>query len=487
MVRKFSLAEYLGCSVAAFALLVATLPGIARADSLDPKQYTRMSLDELSDMEITSVSKRAEKASEAPAAVYVLTDEDIHHSGATTIPELLRMVPGLSVAQAGSHQWAISSRGFNDQFSNKLLVLIDGRTVYTPLFSGVYWDVQDTVLEDIDRIEVIRGPGATLWGANAVNGVINIITKHTKDTKGGYFSSAVGNHERGIVSGRYGAGVGDNLNYRAYASSKSFDEVRGIAGGGARDEWHKEQAGFRTDWDHSDVDNLTVQGDIYHGREDSWLDLPSFTAPFTQDFFDDSDLGGANILARWKHSVEEGSDLTFQTYFDHTYRDDFYLEQRINTFDLDLQHVLAVSERNQLIWGAGYRLVDDNLRGTEYLNYDPKSRAANLWSAFIQNEFALVPDQLLFTIGSKFEHNDYTGFEWQPSTRLALLIDEHHTLWGSISRAVRTPNRTMEDVAFTVAAAPGAPPRLLKLVGNDDVDSEELIAYEAGYRVQPIS
>lgn len=469
----------LGCAL----FSVFLVPSVHAADAdLDAKTLVSLSLEQLTDIEVTSVSKKAEKASEAAAAVFVITQDEIRRSGATSIPEALRMAPGIHVAQAGSHQWAITSRGFTGQFSNKLLVLIDGRTVYTPLFSGVYWDVQDTFMEDIERIEVIRGPGATLWGSNAVNGVINIITKKAKDTHGTVLTARAGNFERLGVGGRYGFNIGEKTHVRAYANYINRDESRRLSGLGSGDEWYKDQAGFRADSENGN-NQYTLQGDIYRGRENTIFTLPVGTAPFFTRRNDEFEVSGGNVLGNWRHKIGEGNELTVQAYIDNVQRDSTLYKESRNTFDIDVQHGYTLSERHELTWGLGYRLIQDSIEGTFFVNLTPDDRSDQLYSAFVQDKITLVPEKVFLTLGTKFEHNNYTGNEYQPSARLAWLVTDKQTVWASVSRAVRTPNRSADDVTLPLAASAG--PVYIALEGNRASESEEMIAYEMGYRVQP--
>lgn len=475
----------LGCCL---IILNASIANATKADDLTSKAVLNMSLEELGNIEITSVSKKAEKATEAAAAIYVITQEDIRRSGMTSIPELLRMAPGLNVAQAASHQWAVSARGFNDQFANKLLVLIDGRTIYTPVFSGVIWDVQDVPLGDIDRIEVIRGPGATLWGANAVNGIINIITKNAADTQGSYVTAGYGNQENFQTAG-YGGKLAENGHWRAYLKNNVRDGLENASTGlNAGDSWRKSQAGFRADSTLNNSDNLTVQGDIYYSRESFLFNLPDFTVGAgVVPTHDNGTQRGANLLARWGHKLSDISDLTLQTYYDFAGRNIAYYMDNIHAFDVDFQHEWRGFDRQEIIWGAGYRLVSMNSEDTTHQIFRPKDRNDNLFSAFLQDEIAIVPDEFYLTLGSKFEHNDYTGFEFQPSARFAWLIDDDRTLWGSIARAVHTPYRFIEDSRLRISAYPGPPtPGFIETQGIQTLYSEELIAYELGYRFKPI-
>ena len=399
------------------------------------RDLAEISLDELVNLKVTSVSKKPENLSHAPAAITVITGEDIRRSGATTIAEALRLAPGLEVARQDSVSWAISSRGFNDIFANKLLVLVDGRSVYTPLFSGVYWDVQDTLLEDIDRIEVIRGPGAALWGANAVNGVINITTKTAKETQGGLVTGGGGTEERGFGSVRYGGKINDQSWYRVYAKYFNRDDSAMPAGGPAGDEWDGLRGGFRVDWEHSPPNLLTLQGDIYSGTEHQRYALATPTPPYSSLQPQKIQVAGGNLLGRWTHTFNEDADLRFQTYYDRTQRELEIFKEDRDTFDLDLQLHHPFGERQDIVWGLGYRHTDSyNLKSNFNLSFVPTDRKTEEYSALVQDEISLVRDRLRLTIGSKFEHNDYTGFEIQPSGRLLWTPHPRHSAWASISR-----------------------------------------------------
>jgi iron complex outermembrane receptor protein len=450
-----------------------------------------MSLDDLMNVEITSVSKKEEKLTEAPAAVYVLTQEDIRRSGATCIPEALRLVPGLDVARIDAHTWAISSRGFNGEFANKLLVLIDGRSVYTPLFSGVFWDVQNPMLEDVDRIEVIRGPGATMWGANAVNGVINIITKSAKDTQGWLVSGGGGNQDRGFGEFRYGGSHGDDLSYRL--SGQYFDHADSelLGGGDGRDGWQQGRGGFRVDWQPSRVNLLTVQGDAYIGHEGQFNDVPTLTSPYTQRLTQFTDVSGGDVLGRWMHTLANGSEVKLQTYYDKTVRDTVVVGDNLTTFDVDLQYDRHFGSRQEVIGGLGYRLEDDAIKNSPLLLFQPNHTDRQLFSGFVQDEVTLIPERLKLTLGAKLEHNDFTGFEVEPNGRILWTPTIHQTVWAAVSRAVRTPadyerNARIEFQTIPPGGlAPGSPPAVVTAVGDSAFDSEDLLAYELGYRVRP--
>lgn len=472
------------CTLMTFTALSSFSSSAFAADDIDPSNILNMSLAELSEIEVTSVSKKAEKETEAAAAIFVITEEDIRRSGATAIPELLRMAPGITVTQAGAHDWTVTARGSNDQFSNKLLVLMDGRTIYSPLFSGVIWDVQDTMIEDIDRIEVIRGPGATLWGANAVNGVINIITKNAKDTQGGLAVASAGNQVKGIGAIRYGGKIGEDSYVRAYAKQTSYNSQDLVAGGSANDNWRKSQAGFRSDSTLTAADQLGIQGDIYTIDEDANFTIPDLTAPGFASAAFGTKASGANVLARLEHEHNADSLTSVQFYLDHTSYKTSFFNDTTNSIDLDVQNIWTRWAGHEIVWGAGYRLVksENDPQSAQYA-LTPKSRSDNLFNAFVQDKITLVQDELFLTLGSKFEKNDYTGVEIQPSARMSWLLAENQTLWGSVSRAVHTPYRYTDDGLQALGVVAG--PAYASFVGNRALKSEELVAYELGYRIQP--
>ncbi len=475
------------------AATMAYASSATATEALNADDLLNLSLKELSEVEVTSVSKRAEKETEAAAAIFVITQEDIRRSGATVIPEVLRMVPGITVTRAGSSDWTVTSRGFNDQFSNKLLVLIDGRTVYSPLFSGVIWDVQDTMLEDIERIEVIRGPGATLWGANAVNGVINIITKNTKNTQGGLASVTFGNQINGMAGGRYGTAISEDSYVRVYAKQSNFDSEQTVRGASAGDSWQRSQAGFRSDSEMTESGKLTVQGDVYYVDSNIDFAFPELgAAAFTRQS-EGLRANGFNLLGRWDEEFAADSQASLQMYVDNAARKTAFFNDTTSTFDMDFQHVWSRWQGHEVVWGAGYRLIlSENDPASEQYFLTPQRRSDNLFNAFVQDKMPIYQNEVFLTLGSKFEHNEYTGFEVQPSARVSWIINEDQTLWGSVSRAVHTPSRFTEDGHLSLAILPAgaAPffagiPTLIAARGLDNVDSEELTAYEVGYRIQP--
>ena len=459
----------------------------------DHSELIDFSVEDLLNIEVTSVSKKAKSLNDSPAAIFVITNDDIKRIGATSIPEALRLAPGVNVARIDSNKWAISARGFNGRFANKLLVLIDGRNAYTRAFSGVYWENQDVMLEDVDRIEVIRGPGATLWGANAVNGVINIITKHSADTQGGLLAVGGGTEEQGFGSFRYGGTLNEDTTARAYIKGFKRDENTHQSGGEAGDDWDKVQGGFRIDTQLTARDNLTIQGDAYRSILNQNTTLAQLTPPYQSNFNEKIDTFGGNILARQKHIFSPTSDYSLQFYYDFYERDEVYMKESRHVADLDFQHSFAFLDWNNIIWGTSYRYTHDLLRST-YVTANPTSRNDQLFTAFVQDEITLIEDLLWLTLGSKFEHNDFSGFEAQPTARLMWTPHHKHRLWAAASRTVRTPSRLEHNMTLlrsvSLHPTPTPPhtlvPVALTLTANDQYESEEVFSYEIGYRTTVI-
>ncbi len=428
----------------------------------------KLSLTQLMDIEVTSVSRRPEALADTASAVQVATGEDIRRSGARRLPEALRLLSNLEVAQIDSRQWAIASRGFNNTTTNKLLVQLDGRVLYTPLYAGVFWDVQDTFLADIDRIEAISGPGATQWGSNAVNGVINITTKNARDTQGGLLTATAGTQIRTMGAARYGGKLAPNVYYRVYGKHTERDSSITANGQDAGDAWRVTQGGFRVDWERTASDQLTLQGDAYQGR-------------INQLGTRDVEVDGANLLARWGRTLGPKSSLTVQTYFDFTHRIiPGSITEHLGIFDLDVQHRMPIGDSSDMIWGGSFRNMNDRVVNPAGLAFLPANVKRNWFSGFVQGGRALLDDQLRLTAGIKWEHNPYTGSEWQPSVRAMWKVAERQRLWGAISRAMRTPSRIDRELF-----APAAPPYVI--AGGPNFGSEELLAYEIGYRVEPRS
>ncbi len=471
-----------------FCLTVSQTVSIAESGDLSMDMLAELDLFALSNIKVTTASRKAEKLSLTSAAVYVITNDDIRRSGVTSIPEALRMAPGVQVAQIDANKWAISIRGFNNLFADKLLVMIDGRSVYTPLFSGVYWDVQDVLMEDIDRIEVIRGPGGTLWGANAVNGIINVITKNAEDSQGGLISIGGGSEESGSSAVRYGGRLGPDMYYRAYAKYFNRNDFVIANGDDADDEWDMSRFGFRLDWDPSENDSFLIQGDYYDGKAGQRASVTIPTIIGATFVADEIDVMGGNLMTRWEHRLSSESDLALQLYYDRTERRSVTNEEIRDTVDLDFQYRFKAFERHNMTWGLGYRLSSKDSKGSFTLTFNPLRRNSELFSGFIHDNVALIEDHLRLIIGSKFEHNDFSGFEYQPSLRLLWTPDERHTIWTSVSRAIQTPSEATSDLRINAAMIPVTPPPppfvLVPIVisGTNDLDSQKVTAYEVGYR-----
>ncbi len=485
----------LSCVVFSLLLFFIDRPDASWAiepDSTDNEAETlsylkSLSIEELLQTRITSVSKKSEHLFSAAAAITVITQEDIKRAGANSIPEALRLVPGLQVAQIDSSRYAISARGFNDFFANKLLVLIDGRSTYAPLFSGVYWNAQDTLMEDIDRIEVIRGPGATVWGANAVNGVINIITKNSAETQGTLVSTVVGNKIQPMISTRYGGRIDESTTYRLFAKGFERAGFDNPGGAEAHDAWDSLRAGFRLDREQTGSDAASVQAEMYQGSADAVLGIYDFTTqPISSVVQGTEDFEGGHVLTNWRHRFSAASDITFQMYYDHTLRDQIVVKEARNTIDLELKNHWNPAGVHDIVWGAGYRWTKDRIDDTTYISFDPDNRSDNLWSTFIQDDINIIDDTAWLTLGSKFEHNDYSGFEIQPSVRFRIQPTPQQIIWTAVSRAVRTPSRSERDVESNIIKKMDSTNDFVtaRLRGNPAFDSEELIAYELGYRRQ---
>ena len=463
LLKRHSILRCTATSALAFGGLLF-LSTMARAD--DAVDLNDMSIEELARIEVTSVSKRAEPLSDAPAAIYVITHDDVVRSGATSLPEMLRLAPNLQVAQVTSSRYAVTARGFNSSLADKLLVLVDGRSIYTPFSSGVNWNLQEVPSENIERIEVVSGPGGTLWGANAVNGVVNIITRRSSDTQGVTMELAGGSSElRGML--QYGGKISDDLSYRAYVSG--FDHHRqNLTGTGqnGRDEWHKVQGGFRADWEAA-ADQITVQGDIFDGSEQQLRTL-------------DQSIAGRNLLARWTHAIDGGSRLQIQAYYDHIKMAvPGRFANSLDTYDVQVQHDFSFGG-HQIVWGGGYRVTRDDfpttLSATQAVQFVPESRTLTLWNFFVQDSIALT-DKLRLVVGVKVEDEPYTGIEIMPSARLSWAVAENNLLWLAASRAVRVPSRLDRDVTQRAGST-------VTLTGGN-MQAIRVTAYELGYRSQP--
>lgn len=439
---------------------------------------TGMQVSESKKEEFSS-SKTLTKITDSPAAVYTITREDIRRSGATNIPEALRMAPGVQVARSASGDWNVSIRGFNAQFATKLLVLIDGRSVYTPLFSGVFWDEQDLLMEDIARIEVVRGPGGTLWGANAVNGVINIITKKARGTQGTLIDTTVGTGDDNfIASVRQGGKIGNDKHYRVYAKYRQYDENDQVGGADGMNQADIGRGGFRFDWRKSQDDQITIHGDMFYGQREELqvTTIPVF--PFVLSSEDDIEIRGGNIVTKWDHTIDDDSSFTLQAYYDNNWRNFSEIELQKNTIDLDFQYSTLLGSRHAVTAGTDFRFEWDEIDGTAANALVPGNRSYKTYNAFVQDKITLIPEKLSLTLGSKFTLNPFSDYEHQPSARIGWNVAKNQFIWASISRAVRTPTRAEVDLDVALATPFGT----FRVLGNDDTDVEKLVAYEMGYK-----
>lgn len=476
--------------IAQSVLLLALFSSAYAEDKRDfIAEFARLGIEELLAQPVSSVLRKEQSLRRAPSAVYVLKNDDIRRAGATSIQEALRLVPGLTVLRQNSSTWAVTARGFDSNGSAKLLVLIDGRSVYSPLFSGVFWDVQDVALEDIDRIEVIRGPGAVSWGENAVNGVINIITKSAQETQGGRIVVGGGQAENAIAQARYGDKLSNDTYYRVYVKHNSRDELQSPRmEGGADDEWNMTRGGFRLDSNLSDDSSFMARGEIYGGKSHTRADvIESFAPPFTVNRKYSTDLSGGNIVLRYNRAFSENSQLRLQAYYDRTERDSINFGERRDTFDFEAQHRYAASSTHDIVYGANYRVSYDDVGESLGVQFDDLHRSDHPITAFVQDEITLVPDRWSIIPGTKAGVNDYTGFEIQPALKTVFTPSSSDTWWASVSRAVRIPARIDDDIRLNVAPNIGADglPNVFGVIGNRDFDAEKLIAYEIGYRAQP--
>jgi len=450
-------------------------------------ELLELSLDQLMDVEVTSVSKKSQTLGETAAAVYVIRAEDIRRSGATSIPEALRLAPGVQVSAVGHNKWAVSIRGFADRFSNKLLVLVDGRSVYTPLFSGVLWEALDVPLESIDRIEVIRGPGASIWGANAVNGVINIITKSAFDTEGKRLSLAAGNELRGYGYARYGWKPDVDTAVRLYAKAHDYDASRPVSGGDGVDDWRNQSIGFNVE--HlKDTGTLQLQGSAYRSRAGDEISMVA-APPSVTEVRDTQELSGGYLLGRWEEQRGPGRWDSLRVSLDYSdYKHDAILSERRSTVDAEYQQRRSLGDLQDLIWGIGYRWSCDSVDGSPMVTIADRTSCASLYSAYVQDDIVLRPDRVVLSLGARLENNEYTGTELQPNVRLLWSVDDKTSAWLSLARATRTPSRVERGAAIYFQADPEGippfvPPSLVQLV-NSDLRDERLKAVDIGWRRQ---
>ncbi|MFZ0553320.1 MAG: TonB-dependent receptor [Steroidobacteraceae bacterium] len=466
--------------------LIAAASPLLHAQQLAANQVNQLkqlSIEQLTNVMVTSVTRAPQRLARSAAAVAVVTSGQIVSSGAMNVPEAIRYVPGINVAQLTASQWAVSSRGFASANSPDLLVLSDGRNIYTPLFSGVFWDVQDYLMPDIDRIEVVRGPGAALWGSNAVNGVINIITKSAEDTQGGWAELGGGSAVNSLAAAQYGGETGDQLYYRVFAKYQN-DAPEDYPAGASSDGWDLGHVGFRTDWKADSADVFTVQGDAYDGRIGqvspavNIIGRPGPVPPLV------AGVGGGNVLAHWQHTMSDDSDYEVRVYYDYTHRDDPTFTDDLGTLDLDFLEHLPLGSDQTITWGLTGRTMYDMTHGKGLIALNPADSRYNLASGFVQDEVSL-PHAVRLTLGTKLEHNDFSGFEVQPSVRVAWDLTDTQTLWSSVSRAVRVPTRIEQDEDIDATNPAGNP--VVVLLGNRDFHAEQVLAFELGYRWRPLT
>jgi iron complex outermembrane recepter protein len=478
----YSITRNSGLGLALCALTIMT----GMAQTVPPVDLTGSSLEDLMNIQVTSVSRKEQSLSKAAGSIYVITQDDIRHSGATNVPDLLRMVPGVDVARINANSWAISIRGFNSRYSGKVLVLVDGRTVYTPLFSGVYWDQQTMPLENIERIEVIRGPGGTVWGANAMNGVINIISKSAKDTRGGLVTAEAGSQDRAQGLAQYGGSAGANGSYRVFGRYTMNENSPSLPGNPATDDAHSSQMGFRSDWDLSPRDTLTAQGDLLGSSESQTITTLFLNQPpgyYTLN--DQIRVAAGNVLGRWNHAFANGSATTLQIYYDGFRRFDQGLEKE-NTGDIDFQYHFHLGDRNDIVAGIGYRLTNQSFTDAYEVVFGTGGhRQDNLFSTFIQDEVRLT-NSVSLTAGVKLEDNAYTGFEFEPSVQLAWSPSSRQTVWASVSRAIQQPSWLYAAAQVDQAAVPvpGAGIAVYQVSGDPDAKAPAVVSYELGYRTE---
>lgn len=457
---------------------------------------TSLSIEELMEIEFVTLFKKPGRIFESAAAAYAISKDDIEQTGVASLPEALRMVPGMQVAQHNASSYAVTIRGFSGlsrgisgQFANKLLVMNDGRSIYTPLFSGVVWEAQDVLLDDVERIEVIRGPGASLWGANAVNGIINIISQNAEDTQGTLLTFGGGTELQTFGHLRYGGHIGETSFFRIYGKYLKSDGFVDSSGTNTNDDWHVLRGGFRFDTFPTTDNMVTLQGEIYDGKYDRTYDIVRAPEPpFLSRFDFDNENSGGNILGRWRHSFSSESEFSLQVYFDRIKFDEAVVRGAINTYDLDFYHRFHLGQRHDVVWGTGYRLISDNFDSTFTFSLNPRKRKLDIYNAFIQDDIQLVRDRVKLTLGSKLEHNEYTGFEIQPTGRLFWQPGEEHALWASASRAIRSPSRGERDARMVIwSSQTTSPTTFFVLNGRSDFKSESMWAFETGYRFRPSS
>lgn len=468
--------------IMAFFFLIGLIAnGSALALESRVKELARLGIEELMHIKVISVLKTPQSLLESPAAVHVIHQEDIRRSGAENIPDLLRMIPGVQVAELDVNIYAISIRGFNDIHANKLLVMVDGRSVYNHIFSGVIWSHLGVFMEDIERIEIIRGPGSSVWGANAVNGVVNIITKKSQDAKGAFIEFSAGRPDIFSARARYGGDMSSNGAFRIYAKGfQSKTDHLSQPGFDSETRLDSRTAGFRADWDFGKSNDVSLQGGVIHYEKKSKENNPQ---PLSTTAFNET--RNAHLSTLWRCNFSEQSKAEWRLYYQNETREGDYA---FDVIDLDFQHDVEWIEQHRFVWGLGYRFISDEMIQGLLGNYtyNPRERKLHLFSLFVQDTVELSPDTLSLTAGSKLEHNDYTGFEVQPGIRLIWMPHERHTFWGAVSRAVRTPSRVDSDAETQSQAFLLNKERVI-IKGSADFEAEDLLAYEIGFRANPIN
>jgi iron complex outermembrane receptor protein len=476
-----------------FAVCLATIiSGVRADDMIVGDELVELSLEELLNTEITTLSRKAESLGSAPAAVHVITRSDIRRSGARSIPELLRLVPGMQVAQLDGNKWAVTARGANGRYAPRLLVLMDGRTLYNPMLSGVLWDVQDTDMSAIERIEVIRGPGATMWGSNAVNGIVNIITKHAADTQGGNIG-VVGGQQGYETVLRYGVETGDSA-LRLFGKYYDRDGNVNLSGADTEDRSEMVRFGGRYDWDGNDSDTFTLTFEVYEGDAGDYRTSRMLTPPYEVILDTNTDTSGEYIMGHWSRKFSETSALEVRAYYDSHARDAYTVTEDVDTFDVDLQHSFSLGERQEWIWGLSYRSSSDEATGTFEIQILPSTATNRRISAFVHDEISLLDGRARLMLGSKFEHNEASdsNIEVEPSVRMSFNVSDNRAFWAAVSQSVRVPSRGERGGGVVTAVIPpGMNPMLpvpiptaVVLRGNPALISEDVTAYEAGYRMR---
>ncbi|MBN2201029.1 TonB-dependent receptor [bacterium] len=466
----------------AAAISLALAFSAAAAEQTGGRDLTDLSLEELMDVRVSLATRKPGRLSEIAAAVDVVTAEDMRRTGAENVPDALRQVPGMEVGRLDASKWALSSRGFNGLYSNKVLVLLDGMSLYSPVFSGVLWESMDIAPEEVSRIEVVRGPGATLWGAGAMNGVISIATREARETQGLSVRAGAGTEQKAVMSGRWGGAIGQNAFYRVYGRAIRHDGFINSAGEPAGDDWDRKTSGFRLDWKASRKNSLILQGeasDADIGQEGNPTLVPGIPIE-GPDYRIRTQAG--YVSGRWRSVFSPKSDFDLRVSFNGTRRKDpFFFGGHSRTLDVDAQHHVRTAGRHDIVWGAGFRQTFHRIQPERIMTMEPASRTFRTFSAFIQDDIDLVPQKLRLTAGSKFEDNSLTGFEFQPNLRLAWMPSSRHTFWTAVSQAVRLPDPSDFDLKILY----DIPPVRFRMNGNTALQPEELTAFECGWKTTP--